>query len=75
MIKFMLIALMACTGAATEEVVATEAPAVPATELTVTVEQASPEVTAASTSTLPVDTTAVEATTEATETTESTSAK
>ena len=73
MIKFMLIALMACTGAATEEAPVTETPAAPATELTVTVEEAPADATAAST--LPVDATAVEATTEATETTEATSAK
>lgn len=70
MIKFMLIALMACTGAATEEVPATETPATPATELTVTVEE-----TPADASTLPVDATAVEATTETVEATQTTSAK
>ncbi len=73
MIKFMLIALMACTGAVTEEAPVAETPAAPATELTVTVEEAPADATAAST--LPADATAVEATTETVETTETTSAK
>jgi len=71
MIKFILIALMACKGVQEETPIVTAT--TETTELSVTVKEAPAAVTEASTT--PTNTTTVKSTTEAVEVTETTSAK